>query len=251
MKDKSTMPCDVIHAETARKVRRNTEYQLPSYSPTSSGSSTGSLTFLKKLWKEKKNDSKRLLFSDSEDASLSSDCSSPSLFRRVSTNSSKCSTTQQQANLLTVNTNDNSRSRSPSPSSLFRKTLGRRSSTSNEKTSENLLHYFVSRQDYSSLEKLLFDSRQTVDINMMRPPGISALHVACLLGSLKIVKLLVSKGADVRLKTMAGLSPLKVAVISGSYEIAQYLVSAGASDDDIKNGFQLDKSPCERRPRSV
>lgn len=230
-------PSDVIYPDTVKKFRRNTEYQVrvPSIINTGQVSNSGSLTFLKKLFKEKITD-KRVLGSDSDEGS--SDCSSsPSLFRRAS--ASMRGSISTQSNLLTVNDPDH-RPRSPSPSSLFRKKLGRRSSTSNEKTNENLLHYFVSHEDYSSLHKLFSDANDSVDIDMMRPPGISALHQACALGNLKIVKLLVQKGANVRLRTMSGLSPLKVAVLSGSYEIAQYLVSAGASDDDIKNGCQIE-----------
>ena len=142
----------------------------------------------------------------------------------------------------------NNRSRSPSPS--FLRGLGRRSSAASEKNLENLLHYHVSHQDCHALEKLLTDPTHEVDINYMRPPGVSALHQACSQGSIKIVRLLVSFGADIQQKTWTKMSPLKVAVISGSYEVAQFLVQVGANSDDIKDGCQFETSTTSPKTKS-
>jgi len=213
---------------------------------------SGSLTFLKKLWKEKKVDKRTVAIMEGEETSSSSP--SPTLFRRnrrtsavasplmVSTpNTSNAALNNSSNNsMLSVKGDSQASSRSPSPS--FLRGLGRRSSTTHEKTQENLLHYHVSHQDFHALEKLLSDPCETVDINYMRPPGVSALHQACSQGSIKIVKLLIQRGASVHLKTWTGLSPLKVAVLSGNYEVAQYLVEVGADSDDIKDGCQIEKS---------
>eukprot|EP00111_Clytia_hemisphaerica_P022854 TCONS_00067262-protein len=189
-------------------------------------------SFLKKFWKEKKTGDKRLAIIDCEDSSSSSP--SPTLFRRNRRGSAQPTSPSN----LTVKNDLASRSRSPSPS--FLRGLGRRSSTTNEKSHENMIYNHVTHQDYHALEKLLNEHGDIIDINYMRPPGVSALHQACSQGSIKIVKLLVYHGANVHLKTWSELSPLKVAVLSGSYEVAQYLVEVGASSDDIKDGCQVE-----------
>ena len=198
---------------------------------------TISNTFLKKFWttKEKKAD-KRVAAIEYEETS-SSASPSPTLFRRSRRASSVI---QNNSTSMLAVKSVHSRSRSPSPS--FLRGLGRRSSATNDKNQENLLHYHVSHQDCHALDKLLSDPTHEVDINYMRPPGVSALHQACSQGSIKIVRLLVSYGADIQQKTWSQLSPLKVAVLSGSYEVAQYLVEVGANSDDIKNGCQFETS---------
>jgi len=223
----------------------------------------GSLTFLKKLWKEKKVVDKRAV-AIMECDGTSSSSPSPTLFRRnrkpsaqianalmVSTSTAGTAAVNYTVNNSMLNVKEDSQSRSRSPSPSFLRGLGRRSSTTNERTQENLLHYHVSHQDFHALEKLLSDPCETVDINYMRPPGVSALHQACSQGNIKIVKFLVQRGASVHLKTWTDLSPLKVAVLSGSYEVAQYLVEVGADSDDIKDGCQFEKSsPSTKRNKS-
>ena len=239
------MPSEVLYSTSTdftggRRFRSNSVIAETISSPTSS--SGGSLTFLKKLWREKKNDKKISIIDYDE---TSSNSPSPTMFRKNRRASAQPSSLSVNTNQLISNNNNNllkieeSKSRSPSPS-LFRRGLGRRSSTSNEKTQENLLHYHVSHQDYSALEKLFSESADTIDINYMRPPGVAALHQACALGNVKIVSLLIQRGADLQQKTWSGLSPLKIAVLSGGFEVAQYLVSVGANSDDIKDGCQVE-----------
>ena len=207
---------------------------------------TISNTFLKKFWTKEKKTDKRVAAIEDEETSSSSP--SPTMFRRNRRSSSVIQNNALTSSSLTVKSPLNTRSRSPSPS--FLRGLGRRSSATNDKNQENLLHYHVSHQDCNALDKLLTDPAHEVDINYMRPPGVSALHQACSQGSIKIVRLLVSYGADIQQKTWSDLSPLKVAVLSGSYEVAQYLVQVGANSDDIKDGCQFETSSPRTKSKS-
>uniref|UniRef100_A0A7M5XJM5 Uncharacterized protein n=1 Tax=Clytia hemisphaerica TaxID=252671 RepID=A0A7M5XJM5_9CNID len=103
---------------------------------------------------------------------------------------------------------------------------------------ENLLHYFVTESDISTLQKILQNKK--VNVNFMKEPGLSALHTACVLGDLDIVKLLMSYGADINLKSWSGLSPLQITSLFGHFDVAQYLMRNGAVMKDIQDGYSGD-----------
>ena len=197
-----------IHDDQMKKGRRNSLMGSPTSSPAS-------FSFIKKFWRDKKHSTRKsgvLSIIDGNEISSS-----------------------VEENLT------------PSPSPvLFRRALGRRLSVSSTDNDENLLHYAVTNQDIQTLNRLLKDNSEKIDINFMRPPGVSALHQACVFGNTKIVKLLVEKGADIHLKTWRKLSPLKIAVLFGNYEAAKFLVNCGADSDEIKDGFQ-----CETRSEFI
>jgi ankyrin repeat protein len=56
----------------------------------------------------------------------------------------------------------------------------------------------------------------------------TALHVAALYGKTEVVRMLLSRGADVNAPNSIGVTPLKVAVQNGYHQIAVILISAGA-----------------------
>ena len=87
------------------------------------------------------------------------------------------------------------------------------------------------------LSKLLAEPDASHYINFLHPPGVAVLHQACVLGNFNIVKLLVQKGADVRLKTWRNLSPTKLAATCGHFDIAQLLLLAGADVRDVMYGI--------------
>lgn len=58
----------------------------------------------------------------------------------------------------------------------------------------------------------------------------------CFLGDLKMLKVLISKGANLNIKGVNGLTPLMTAVKGFKYSIVEYLVNNGA-DKRIKNNF--------------
>ena len=103
--------------------------------------------------------------------------------------------------------------------------------------SDNLLQHAVAHKDVDMLEKLLVHDRYQDEINFLEPPGVSVFHQACVYGDIRVVQLLINKGADVVLLTWTKLSPLKIAVQFGHYEIAELLLKSGADISDIRNGF--------------
>ena len=103
--------------------------------------------------------------------------------------------------------------------------------------SDNLLQHAVAHKDVDMLEKLLVHDRYRDEINFLEPPGVSVFHQACVYGDIRVVQLLINKGADVVLLTWTKLSPLKIAVQFGHYEIAELLLKSGADISDIRNGF--------------
>lgn len=80
---------------------------------------------------------------------------------------------------------------------------------------------------------------ESVEINAILPPGWSALHHACRLGNLKMIKLLFEFGADPSVPNGEGLTPLLIAVTNGYFDVAAYLINdGGVSCKEIRNGFQ-------------
>ena len=99
---------------------------------------------------------------------------------------------------------------------------------------ENALHFAVVEKDLSTINKLLDNLK--VDVNFMKPPGLSPLHLACVAGHLKVIKLLIDHGANLTLKTWSGLTSLQIANMFGHFEVCQYLIEKGADYRDVQNG---------------
>lgn len=117
-----------------------------------------------------------------------------------------------------------------SPRTLIKRMKLRQSSA----TEEDILHFAISRDDMKAATNILENGN--VDINAMRPPGISALHQACATGNVQCIKMLLDHGADVEVKTWQGLSSLQIAARYGNFEAAELLIQNGANMDDIKDG---------------
>ena len=80
---------------------------------------------------------------------------------------------------------------------------------------------------------------ENVEINAILPPGWSALHHACRLGNLRMIKLLFEFGADPSVPNNEGLTPLLIAVTNGYFDVAAYLINdGGVSCEEVRNGFQ-------------
>eukprot|EP00794_Sanderia_malayensis_P018832 gene18832-20728_t len=119
-----------------------------------------------------------------------------------------------------------------SPRSLTRKMKNSRKSSVTE---EDMLHYAISREEFKSAKHIL--EQGTVDVNSMRPPGVSALHEACAIGNLQFIKLLLKHDANIEQKTWQEQSPLQIATYYGHFEAAELLLENGANMEDIIDGF--------------
>ncbi|XP_041641814.1 protein phosphatase 1 regulatory subunit 12C isoform X2 [Cheilinus undulatus] len=85
-------------------------------------------------------------------------------------------------------------------------------------------------------------------INCSNADGITALHQACIDGSLEMVTFLVEHGADVNQVDSEGWTPLHVAASCGYPDIAEFLLQQGASlsavncDGDVPLDIALDET---------
>lgn len=77
------------------------------------------------------------------------------------------------------------------------------------------------------LVTLLLDRGATV--NTATEDGWTALHFACSRGDKGLVELLLDRGADVSITTESGLSALSIATSEGDSEIVELLLDRGAS----------------------
>ncbi len=119
-----------------------------------------------------------------------------------------------------------------SPRALTRRLKNSRKSSVTE---EDMLHFAISREDLKSARHIL--EQGSVDVNAMRPPGVSALHEACAIGNLHFIKLLLKHGADTELRTWQGQSALQITARYGHFEAAEILLENGANMEDIIDGF--------------
>lgn len=92
---------------------------------------------------------------------------------------------------------------------------------------------------------------ENVDVNALLPPGWNALHHACRLGNLNIIKLLLEFGADTSIQNEDSLTPLLLAVTNGYFDVAAYLINdGGVSCKEVRNGFQA-AIPYNRKPTEL
>ena len=121
--------------------------------------------------------------------------------------------------------------RNDSPRTFKRRIKLRQSSA----TEEDLLHFAISRDDIKAVRNIL--EKSSVEINAMRPPGVSALHQASAVGNTQCIQLLIDHGADLEVKTWQGQSALQVAAKYGNFEAAELLIQYGANMDEIRDGI--------------
>ncbi|XP_035682091.1 poly [ADP-ribose] polymerase tankyrase-2-like isoform X2 [Branchiostoma floridae] len=96
----------------------------------------------------------------------------------------------------------------------------------------------------SSLEDVKAALKAGADVDFEHPdPDVpsmgngTALYIACILGDVDIVRLLLRKGASIMTRTVGGLTPLHAAAFKGQTEVVDLLVQHGATID-IRDGFQ-------------
>ena len=123
-----------------------------------------------------------------------------------------------------------SKTRSPN----FGQRLARRFKLNTPQSSEEFLLSVLVNGEHDTLEKLLENITGSMD--HLYPPGVSLLHQAIVLGDMVTVRMLVERGADVKLKTCCDVSPTLLAAQCGQFEMAQFLISRGGDVKDVENG---------------
>lgn len=102
-----------------------------------------------------------------------------------------------------------------------------------------LLHLSARKNAVDVLEKLL--QYKLIDINALElrlMGGRTALHIACINGSVDAVRALLSNGADMHIKadSATGERPLHTCCMNGQLACAKLLVEAGCSPD-LRDNF--------------
>jgi len=108
---------------------------------------------------------------------------------------------------------------------------------------ETLLH-IVARSGCKELAERLVDEK--IDINAQNIHGDTALHVALVYHNLDVVKVLVSKGADVLRKNAYGMTPLKrmaIAVQEGRHysDVISLVMDDANIEEILKYAFNIEQ----------
>lgn len=91
------------------------------------------------------------------------------------------------------------------------------------------MHLAVWKQDFQSVIKLL--DKVSCPVDIQSGSGQTPLMLAAIKGNLRIVKLLLDRGADIENKDSLGITPLLCSVQSGQLGIFYTLLSRGAQID--------------------
>jgi ankyrin repeat protein len=104
---------------------------------------------------------------------------------------------------------------------------------------DNALHVVVRSGDFAAAKTLI---EAGIDINKAGDLGYTPLHVACMKGNLDMVKLLVSKGANL-FALSEGEPPFTTARVAGKDAICDFLAplmkQAESRDPDIRGKSRL------------
>ena len=145
--------------------------------------------------------------------------------------------------LVNIRSNNNSMNSGKDTISTSRKMSNpvfRRSPRSNHHSLEDMLHVAIMESDEVGISKLIQD--HDLDVNLIHEMiGCNALHQACVLGNVNVIRILLQKGGDVSVRTCEGLSPLQIATLSGNFDAAQYLLQQGACSKDVEDGISIDQ----------
>ena len=101
---------------------------------------------------------------------------------------------------------------------------------------ETIMFNAIMREDIETVLRCLTD--ENIQIDQFNTNGFTALHLACDVGNLEIVNLLIDAGADLFIKSKTNnKSALQIANEIGHFEIAEFLISIGAQENEIKDGL--------------
>ena len=91
-------------------------------------------------------------------------------------------------------------------------------------------------EERNKLDLLNLLNRKYKDINALGADGLAALHHAAIVGTRRVIEVLLYFGAEINIQNSDGDYPLDLAVREGNYDIAQFLIEKGACLDNVVNG---------------
>lgn len=120
---------------------------------------------------------------------------------------------------------DSSAAGKPSPSITYR-----------VKTPGQVLHGAIARKDLDGVARIIRASPDCIDVR--NHFGRTPLHMAAESGQNEMVKLLVSKGAEVDARSRSGYTPLALAAVNSHNDVVVSLLGSGADVEAVaKDGF--------------
>ena len=91
-------------------------------------------------------------------------------------------------------------------------------------------------EERNRLDLLNLLNRKCRNINALGTDGLAAMHHAAIVGTRRVIEVLLYFGAKINIRSSDGDYPLDLAVREGNYDIAQFLIEKGACLDNVVNG---------------
>ncbi|XP_065064791.1 protein phosphatase 1 regulatory subunit 12B-like [Rhopilema esculentum] len=100
-----------------------------------------------------------------------------------------------------------------------------------KRNSKELFHRAVAEDDILRVKLLLDQCKEDPKFNIdeINDEGLTALQNSCFIGNVDMVKLLLSYGANMKIKDREGWTLLHAAVMTGNFNIVKFLVENGLS----------------------
>eukprot|EP00943_MAST-04B_sp_MAST-4B-sp1_P003974 g3974.t1 len=92
------------------------------------------------------------------------------------------------------------------------------------------IHIAAIHNDYNQIHYLIENKNTEVDVGK-KSDGLTALIIACTLGNIESVEMLLKHNADVELMSKNGITPLMASASLGHVKVVEMLLSAGASPE--------------------
>lgn len=121
--------------------------------------------------------------------------------------------------------------------SWYKRSSGLKRSQSMEWEPISALFTAATENDLTELERILTEFK--IEINFLGPTGISLLHTAALVGSVKALQLLLNFGAEIDFLDANNRTGLEVALLAGNFDCAALLIENGACMHNIVDGMKV------------
>ncbi|GGG57811.1 ankyrin repeat domain-containing protein [Paenibacillus radicis (ex Gao et al. 2016)] len=125
-----------------------------------------------------------------------------------------------------------------------------------ENTNNETLHHACYNQNVDRVREYVMNAKAN-SLNKKltdysNPVNGTPLQIACRVGNLEIVKLLIEAGADKEMKDVGRQSPLSIAISNNHFEVTCYLIEAGADvHSKGPNNLQPIHFACQRGSKKM
>jgi len=113
---------------------------------------------------------------------------------------------------------------------------------------EPKLFTLIKEQKIEEIKSLISANAENSNIDTKDYNDNTALHVACRIGNIEIIKLLLDKGTNINAQNFSKTTPLYIAVLNNNFDLVNLLLSKGA---DVNISDILGKTPLMLALQSV